>query len=477
MAARFWTGGTGIWDASNTGNWSTSSGGAPGASVPVSGDTVTFDGNSSGGVCTVNTNFTITSLTMGAYTGTIDFSAHNNSPTMQTFSGTGTATRTLNMGSGTWTITGTGAVFTMSTVTNLTFSAGTSTLAFTDTSSSSRTVALAVSTVFNVINVTGGTGAFTQAGVACKDFNFTGFSGSLSNNDISLTGSLTLGSGMTVASGATTITFNGSVGTQTITTNGVSIGRNITVNTTGSTVSLADNLTIDPARTFTITAGTFTANNKNLSVGAFASSNSNTRSITMGSGTWTLTAGNTTAWNTATTTGLTFNAGTSTIKITDTTTGGTVAFAGGGLTFNNLWWSRGTQTATNNTGGGSNTFNDFKDDGTAAHSLVFATGTTQTVSTFSVHGNPGALITINTNGATTTHALTKTGGGSVNGSYLNIQHSVASPANTWYAGTTSTNNQAVATAGSGWVFTDVPSTSTKPNGFFIMANPGIAQHS
>ena len=45
---------------------------------------------------------------------------------------------------------------------------------------------------------------------------------------------------------------------------------------------------------------------------------------------------------------------------------------------------------------------------------------------------------------TGTHALTKTGGGVISGDYLNIQHSVASPADTWYAGTHSTNNQATA---------------------------------
>jgi hypothetical protein len=38
--------------------------------------------------------------------------------------------------------------------------------------------------------------------------------------------------------------------------------------------------------------------------------------------------------------------------------------------------------------------------------------------------------------------------------YLNIQHSVATPALTWYAGEHSTNNQGV--DGSGWIFTAAP---------------------
>jgi hypothetical protein len=35
MADRYWVGGTGTWSSTNTANWSTSSGGAGGASVPT----------------------------------------------------------------------------------------------------------------------------------------------------------------------------------------------------------------------------------------------------------------------------------------------------------------------------------------------------------------------------------------------------------------------------------------------------------
>jgi hypothetical protein len=43
MANRYWVGGAGTWDASSTTHWSTSSGGASGASVPTSADSVFFD--------------------------------------------------------------------------------------------------------------------------------------------------------------------------------------------------------------------------------------------------------------------------------------------------------------------------------------------------------------------------------------------------------------------------------------------------
>ncbi len=46
MADRYWVGGTGTWDFSNTANWSATSGGAGGASVPTSLDNVFIDSNS-----------------------------------------------------------------------------------------------------------------------------------------------------------------------------------------------------------------------------------------------------------------------------------------------------------------------------------------------------------------------------------------------------------------------------------------------
>jgi hypothetical protein len=49
MADRYWILGTGTWDATNTVNWSASSGGLGGASVPTAADNVFFDANSNVG--------------------------------------------------------------------------------------------------------------------------------------------------------------------------------------------------------------------------------------------------------------------------------------------------------------------------------------------------------------------------------------------------------------------------------------------
>ena len=43
MANRYWVGGTGTWNTTSTTNWSASSGGPSGASVPTSADSVFFD--------------------------------------------------------------------------------------------------------------------------------------------------------------------------------------------------------------------------------------------------------------------------------------------------------------------------------------------------------------------------------------------------------------------------------------------------
>ena len=49
MADRYWVGGTGNWSSTNTVNWSATSGGAGGVSVPTAADNVFFDVNSNVG--------------------------------------------------------------------------------------------------------------------------------------------------------------------------------------------------------------------------------------------------------------------------------------------------------------------------------------------------------------------------------------------------------------------------------------------
>lgn len=71
MANRYWVGGTGTWNGTNTLNWSASSGGVVGASVPTSADNVFFDANSNVGT----TAFTVTMATVTAVCADFDASA------------------------------------------------------------------------------------------------------------------------------------------------------------------------------------------------------------------------------------------------------------------------------------------------------------------------------------------------------------------------------------------------------------------
>lgn len=244
---------------------------------------------------------------------------------------------------------------------------------------------------------------------------------------------------------------------KTVTTNGVILKSNINISGTGWTIKLIDRLYT--TWTFGHLGGTFDANNQNLIVNKFTSSTENVRTLIMGSGVWTITwAGTTfaTPWDMQmnTTDDLTFDAWTSTIKFTNTTSTGIDAYMGE-LDYYNVWFSRWSSTGTISILFSSNSFNKIKDTWTAAHTLRFTTGTIQTVTEFDVSGTAGNLITINST-TTGTHTLTKVWSGTISSDYLNIQHSIVTPSNTWYAGDNSTNNQSVVTAWSGWIFSEPP---------------------
>ena len=75
MATYYWVGSTGTWDVSTTTHWSASSGGAGGAGVPTTGDTVYIDANSGTGTITLSTNPSLAYLNMTGYAGTFTHTA------------------------------------------------------------------------------------------------------------------------------------------------------------------------------------------------------------------------------------------------------------------------------------------------------------------------------------------------------------------------------------------------------------------
>ncbi len=284
-----------------------------------------------------------------------------------------------------------------------------------------------------------------------KSIDFTGATGTptfTTSTIASIFGSLTLISGMVLTGSTQGYTFEGR-SSYTLTNAGNSWAKIITFGAPGGTYTLQDDFT--SSTQFVVQSGTtFTSIDKNLTASLFSLQSPSI--VNMGSGTWTSTGTSGGTWSAI------INANTSTLKYNDTSNTNIAFTYNNGTVFYNVWFSRGASTGNitiSNTG----TFNDFKDDGTAAHSLIWQATIVFTFTTFTVSGTVGNLITLDSTSAGFTYSLVKSGGGVISSDYLNIQHSVATPANTWYAGTHSTNNQGVAAAGSGWIFTAAPEPS------------------
>jgi len=257
--------------------------------------------------------------------------------------------------------------------------------------------------------------------------------------------------------------LGGGVGAGTTATynfNGAVLPSAVTLRNDLGTLSLAGNLTT--TSTVDVSIGTTTDNGYTISGSAitWGATGNIFNTVINKTGTWIATSTGTvfTASSPALAgVGFTINDTVGAIKLTDTSST-QKTFVGGGKAYNRLWYAPGTGIGTLNITG-SNTFNDFKDDGTAAHSILFTAGTTTNVNTFTVSGNPGALITIGSATAAD-HYLNK-GSGHVSSDYLSISRSRATRAKpaTWFAGTHSTDGG----NNTGWVFTaPVP---FRPSGF------------
>lgn len=189
MAARFWVGGTGNWDAATTTHWATSGGGAGGASVPGSGDTVTFDANSgTAATVTVTATAAVTSVTinkadltlllnapvnlsgdMTVTTGTLNTNGQDCS--WASLSSSNTNTRTITLGASELTLSSTTTPWFTATTTGLTFNAGTSTITFSGNGPS--LISLGSRTYYDVMVSNVGSGSVSIAGGTNTFHNLT----------------------------------------------------------------------------------------------------------------------------------------------------------------------------------------------------------------------------------------------------------------------------------------------------------------
>lgn len=446
MAQRYWVGGAGTWDNSTTTQWSLSSGGVGGASVPGTGDVANFDSLSGGGTVTLNYNVVLFGLVINTHTGTTDFNTRN--LTIEAyFNCTGTGTRTVSLGSGTWTFSGSNrSIIDFTTTTNLTLSTNTVTFDCTYSGSTgTRTIYLApgsASTCPN-IKVSAGTDIVAiTASKAVRNLDFTGFAGTITATAKIIYGDLKIPTGITVTSGSTW-TLSATSGTKAIVCV-PGLGGAVTFDGNGGTFQLGANLSTTGAiscktgANFTCVNG---ANNYTITASMFGFFGAGI--WYPGSGTHIITGAGTFASG-----GYIYGAAAAggTIKFTDSSSTN-ITFNMGGQAFGNVWFDRGGSTAYNSVTGSNaitpatdniyNSILEFKDTGTAAHIDQFTSAGVITFSSFNVNGSSGQLITLQTNNAGFPMMM-KMASGTSSCSYLTVKDIVVGGGATWTAGATST---------------------------------------
>ena len=349
MATYYWVGGNGTWSATGNTQFAITSGGAATLLNPTSADIVNFDSASGTGTCTTDAgavasqvilNTSTLALTLGAnltlvnaftYTlGTVNLITFTFSSTALVSSNTNT--RVLNFGTGNITLTGNNtSIWNAGNMTNFSHT-GTPTVNCTYAGATgTRTISAGgtggtEASALN-FNISAGTDIVSFTGVANRNVNFTGFSGSVAITTRFFYGNIITSTGMTWTAGANVTTLAGT-GTQQITSANKTFDFPITQNGIGGTVQLQDNLTMGSTRTYTLTNGALdlSSGNRTLSTGLFASTNSNTRVIAFGTGNIT-TTGSGTVWTTASTTGFSYT-GTPTVNISNNSATATTVSTG-----------------------------------------------------------------------------------------------------------------------------------------------------
>lgn len=332
--ARYWVGGTGDWSAGNTANWSATSGGAGGQSVPTFSDDVFLDGNSGGGIITITSLYpaSCNNFNTTGYGGTVKFILSN-------------------------------------------------------------------------LNIYG-SAVMPTAWI---------------NNPISALNFRATTSGQTIDFGSQqyyAVTFNGSGGEWTFQSALLASGP-FTI-TTGSVITAGYAITSESV--IVAASGTFTLSSSLITcTGLKWQCNSSA----------------------------TLSAGTSVIKSTWASSS-TFTFAGGGKTYNTVWFDRGAGTGSIAISG-SNTITELKDTGTVSHTVNFTEGTTQTVTTFTFSGSAGKTFSLASTTTGVAWTLSKTSG-TVSCDYLSLRDSTASGGAQFFAGANSTN----VSGNTGWTFTAPP---------------------
>lgn len=250
-------------------------------------------------------------------------------------------------------------------------------------------------------------------------------------------GSISYGSGVTV-SGTVGKTFAGR-GTMIYTSANKTTTFPIVIEAPGGTFKLGDNFS--STNTVTLTSGGINADVYNFTATKFQSAVDNVRSISMGSGTWTLTSDgetlSTSPWRIQNVTNLTFNGGTASILLSSNTNFGRL-FYGGGQSYGKLTVGGTTSTGWTQIADANNSFVEVASVKTAAH--IFQLAANQgTIGIWSIVGTTGNLATLNSNsnGVRRTFSLTKVTKKTID--YLSVKDIGVNEINRFYVGANSTN--------------------------------------
>lgn len=445
----------------------------------TSAKTITSGGKSFGGNITMNgvagswtlqDTFVSTAANVTLTNGTFDTNAKT--VTMGQFLSTNNNIRTVTITNSTIHLTGGGGVnpwnFTLTG--GLTFNSSGSTISFENPTASTWSFNTGGQTFNDIAMAGAGSGTLNFAGPNCvfrdlaisnaaaailglnvtmslRTLNFTGYNGSWNGTgQLSISGDLTLGAGMTVGSTGN-LFFVATSGTQTITSNGVPFSTNlIRQDGSGGTTTLGDAISTGGA--FQLKNGTFDTNNKACTFTSMALSQAGfgVRQFNCGSSLITLTAAGTVFTVSGDTTDLTWNPGASTVSVTST---GTTALAGGGLPFYNLTLAGG--------GGGQFTLSDSTaitnrfqvNSGPYTVKIGNAATITLGPSGFSAIGTAGNTIKVQ---STTVggQAFISSPANDVICNYLDVQDVTATGGARWFAGKNSVNSG----NNNGWRFTD-----------------------
>lgn len=295
----------------------------------------------------------------------------------------------------------------------------------------------------NTITTTHSTNGISSSITATIVANYIGVGllSSSSTNNLTFDNNVTLTGPLSVSNG--TLTISGILTTSS------------TLSVSGGTLDCAN--TVSSTSTATLTGGTLILRG-NSTFSTFSSSGTIARTLFVPNPNKTLTlTGSGTAWNVSGSNTTSFTSLSSKvssnliIKITNTTSAA-VTFAGGDMTYYTLWWNR-INTAGDNIITGSNTFDTFKDgnvyiggtppvtpDNILSHNIKFTSLTTNSFTNFNVNGLSGKLITLTTVSGTTPYSFTKLGdttAGAVKCYYLNVNYCNANQPDptyyTWYA--------------------------------------------